>query len=109
MGITTTQNFTLISKLLRKCEKSANKKVKAKTSVKNLSFSSSILAKVFGKELFIGGLFSNYFHRFEISIKFCEFWAHLPKKNKKKLVIEYIYEYLLELIERKFARNGLTN
>jgi hypothetical protein len=34
----------------------------------------------------------------------------MPKKNKKIFgVIEYIYEYMLELVECKFARNGLTN
>jgi hypothetical protein len=62
MGIKTTHNFTLISKLLRKYEKFSNKKVIAKKSLKNWSFSSSILqtCKVFGKELFLGGLFSNY-------------------------------------------------
>ncbi len=39
--------------------------------------------------------------------------THMPKKNKKFFgVIEYhtyIYEYMLELVECKFARNGLTN
>ncbi len=36
--------------------------------------------------------------------------THMPKKNKKIFgVIEYIYEYMLELVEYKFARNGLTN
>jgi hypothetical protein len=36
--------------------------------------------------------------------------THKPKKNKKIFgVIEYIYEYMLELVEYKFARNGLTN
>jgi hypothetical protein len=34
----------------------------------------------------------------------------MPKKNLKNFgVIEYIYEYLLELVECKFASNGLTN
>ncbi len=52
------------------------KNVITKKSVKNLSFSSSILLtckSVWGKELFLGGIFSNYFHRFEISVKFCVF------------------------------------
>jgi hypothetical protein len=32
----------------------------------------------------------------------------MSKKNKKNFgVIEYIYEYMLELVECKFARNGL--
>ncbi len=34
----------------------------------------------------------------------------MPKKNYINFgVIEYIYEYLLELVECKFARHGLTN
>jgi hypothetical protein len=51
MGIKTTQNFTLILKLLKKCEKFANKKVIGKKSVQNwiLSFLYNQLAKVFGK------------------------------------------------------------
>jgi hypothetical protein len=53
MGIKTTQNFKLISKLLRKCKKLANKKVTGKTSVQNWSMSSSTvyykIVTVFGK------------------------------------------------------------
>jgi len=32
-------------------------------------------------------------------------------KKKKKIwgVMNYIYEYFLEIVECKFARNGLTN
>jgi hypothetical protein len=34
----------------------------------------------------------------------------MPKKNKTFFgVIEYINEYMLEVVECKFARNGLTN
>jgi hypothetical protein len=34
----------------------------------------------------------------------------VPKKKEKIFgVIEYIYEYMLEVVECKFARNGLTN
>jgi hypothetical protein len=34
----------------------------------------------------------------------------MQKKNEKNVgVIEYIYEYFLELVECKVARNGLTN
>ena len=33
----------------------------------------------------------------------------LKKKEKIFRVIEYIYEYFLETVEYKFARNGLTN
>jgi hypothetical protein len=32
-----------------------------------------------------------------------------PKNNNFLGVIEYIYEYMLELVECRFARNGLTN
>jgi hypothetical protein len=36
--------------------------------------------------------------------------THMPKKTKKIFgVSEYIYEYMLELAECKFARNGLNN
>ncbi len=35
--------------------------------------------------------------------------THMSKKNKFFGVIEYIYENMLELVECKFARNGLTN
>jgi hypothetical protein len=36
--------------------------------------------------------------------------THMPKNNKNIFgVIEYIYEYMLEIVECKFARNGLTN
>jgi len=36
--------------------------------------------------------------------------THMPKKKKENFgVIEYIYEYMLEVVECKFARNGLTN
>ncbi len=31
------------------------------------------------------------------------------KNNKNFGVIEYIYEYMFELVEFEFARNGLTN
>ena len=112
MGIKTTQNFTLISKLLRKkCEKFANKKVTAKKSVKNQRFSSSILltCKSVWQITFSGRIFFDYFHRYERKIlKILN--THMPKKNKNNFgVIEYIYEYILELVECKFARNGLTN
>jgi hypothetical protein len=34
----------------------------------------------------------------------------MSKKNKKIFgVIDYIYKYMLEVVECKFARNGLTN
>ncbi len=56
-------------------------------------------------------IFFDYFHRLEISVKFCEFWILICQKENQKFfwVIDYIYEYMLELVECKFARNGLTN
>jgi hypothetical protein len=49
-------------------------------------------------------------HRFEISVKFCVFLILISNKITKKFgFIEYIYEYFLELVECKFARNGSTN
>ncbi len=39
--------------------------------------------------------------------------THMPRKKKNKNfflgVFEYIYEYMLELVEFGFAGNGLTN
>ncbi len=36
--------------------------------------------------------------------------THMPKRNKQIFgAIEYIYEYMLELVECKFPRNGWTN
>ncbi len=38
------------------------------------------------------------------------FYTRMQKENEKYFeVLEYIYEYFLELQECKFARNGLTN
>ncbi len=49
----------------------------------------------------MGALVSNYFHGFEIRVKFYVF----PKKKYKYLgVTEYIYGYFLELLVCKFAR-----
>ncbi len=96
MGIKTTQNFTLIWNLLSKMQKKANKKVCKIEVCWQITFSMYT--------------FSNYFHGFEISVKFCVFWYSYVKKEIKKIwVMEYIYEYFLEIVECKFARNGLTN
>jgi hypothetical protein len=50
----------------------------------------------------MGALVSNYFHGFEISVKF-----HVFAKKKYTFlgVTEYIYEYFLELLVCKFARS----
>jgi hypothetical protein len=60
MSIKTMQNFTLIFKLLRKVQKIHKQKSYRQKRVQNWGFSSSILliAKVFGKYLFLGALFS---------------------------------------------------
>ncbi len=97
-----------------KCEKFANKKVTAKKNCEKsevLLFYTTNLQKCLAKNLFLGGFFFDYFHRFEISDKFCEFWILICHKRTKNFlgVIEYIYEYMLELVECRFARNGLTN
>ena len=82
--------------------------------MKNQRFSSSILlnCKSFWQITFLGGFFFSYFHRFEISVKFCEFWILKCQKRKKNFWghrVHTVYEYMLELVECKFARNGLTN
>jgi hypothetical protein len=108
MGIKTTQNFTLISTLLRK--KFANKKVIGKRSVQNWSFSSSILLTCNS-----GCTFFKYFHIFEISVFLIRYGTHtvFKKRNKKKFgslsTVHTVYEYFLEIEEFEFARIGLTN
>ncbi len=45
-------------------------------------------------QLFLGGFFFNYFHRFKISVKFCNFEYSYAKKEQTNFgVLEYIYEY----------------
>ncbi len=98
MGIKTTQNFMLISKLLRKLQKIANKKVTGKRSVQNWSLSPSILL--------------TWKSFWQITFSMYTFFKILPyvKKEIKNIgVMEYICEYYLERVEGKFARNGLTN
>ncbi len=56
----------------------------------------------------------HFFQIFSTDLKSAEnsafFDTHLLKKKLKKFgVMEYIYEYFLEIVECKFARNGLTN
>jgi hypothetical protein len=111
MGIKTMQNFTLISNFLWKF---ANKKVTAKKNVKNQRFSSSILLTcksvwqiTFSVSIFFSRLFPQIWNQRKI-LRILN--THMPKKNKKNFgVIEYIYEFMLELVECKFTGNGLTN
>ncbi len=94
-----------------KCEKFANKKVTAGKSVKNQKFSSSILltCKSVWQITFSGWIFFRLFPQIWNQRKILRILnTHMPKK-KKFGVIESIYEYMLELVECKFARNGLTN
>jgi hypothetical protein len=85
-SIKTTQNFTPIWNLEKNTKKLANKKVTGKRSVQNWSLYSSIqltcVEKVIRQKLI---LFSNYFHGFEISVKFCVFLILMLKKKKKVL------------------------
>ncbi len=111
MGIKTTQNFTLISKMLRKCEKVANKKVAGKYSVQNwsLPFSLLLTCKRFLENNFscipvhIFPLFPQIWNRriFD-TVLICK------NRNQKNFgFFKYICAYFLELVECKFARNGL--
>ncbi len=113
MGIKTTQNFTLISKLLRKMQKFANKKFTCKRSVQNWSLFSSILltCKSFWQLTFSRCTFFQLFPRIWNQRKILRFFdTHMLKKTKKNIgIMEYIYEYFLEIEEYKSARNGFTN
>ncbi len=88
------------------CEQKSNRQ----KSVKKWSLPSSVLltCKRSWRITFYGCTFFNYFHRFEISVKFCIFWILTCKKRSKKF-LGSLSTYNLELIECKFARNGLTN
>ncbi len=99
MGIKTMKNFTLILKMLRKWEKFANKNFIGKKSVQNLSLSSSILltCKGFWKITFSRCTFFKLFPRIWNQREILRFWIHT------------VYEYYLELVQCKFAKNGLTN
>ena len=81
--------------------------------MKNQRFSSSILltCKSVWQITFSGWIFFRLFPQIWNQRKILRILnTHMPKKNKKNFgVIEYIYEYMLELVECKFARNGLTN
>ncbi len=89
MGTKTMQNFTLISKLLRKMQKLANKKLQAKKGAKLgiFLFNTTNLQKNFANNFswvhFFQFFFFNSFHRFEISMKFCVFWIVISKKRIK--------------------------
>ncbi len=93
--------------------KFANKKVAAKKSVKNQRFSSSILltCKSVWQITFSGWIFFQLFSQIWNQRKILHILnTHMPKKNKKIFgIIEYIYDYMLELVKCKFARNGFTN
>jgi hypothetical protein len=111
MGIKQRRILHWFQKPLRKCEKLLTKKLYAKR-VQNWSFSSSILLtwKGFWQIAFSGWTFFQllYVHGFERSVKLCVCLI-LIFKNKVFGVIEYICENFVELLECKFARNGLTN
>ncbi len=66
----------------------------------------TVTCKCFWKITFSGCTFFNYFHGFEISVKFGIFWILICKKEPKHF---WVYEYYTGILECKFARNGLTN
>ena len=96
----------------QKCEKFASKKVTAKKCEKSevLLFYITTLQKCLAKT-FSGWIFFRLFPQIWNQRKILRILnTHMPKKNKKFCgVIEYIYEYMLELVECRFTRNGLTN
>ncbi len=81
--------------------------------MKNWSFSSSILltCNSVWQRTFSGWTFFQLFPQIWNQRKILRILnTHMPKNNQKNFgVIEYIYEYLLELVECKFARNCLAN
>ena len=85
LNIKTTQNLCWFQNCWEKREKIANRKVTAKTSVKNQRFFSSILltCKSVWQITFCWWIFFDYFHRFEISVKFCEFRILICQKRTK--------------------------
>ncbi len=88
------------------------KKLQAK-SVQNWSLASSILLTCtsFWQITFSRYTFFKLFPRIWNQRKILRFfYTHMLKKKLKNFgVMEYIYEYFLEILECKFARNGLTN
>ncbi len=86
MSIKTMQNFTLIFKLLRKVQKIHKQKSYRQKRVQNWGFSSSILliAKVFGKYLFLGALFSIISTDLKSAWNSAFFEYSYPKKESKK-------------------------
>jgi hypothetical protein len=104
MGIKTKQNFTLILKLEKNVKNLLTKKVQPKKCEKSevLLFYTTNLQKCLANNFF----WVDFFRFFQ------QIWNQrkiLPKNKKFFGVIEYIYEFMLELVECKFARNGLTN
>ncbi len=80
--------------------------------MKNLRFFSSILqtCKSVWQITFSGWIFFRLFPQIKNQRKILRILnTHNKKEQKNFGVIEYIYEYMLELVECKFARNGLTN
>ncbi len=112
MGIKTTQNFMLISKLLRIMwkicwQKSYSQKKCEKSEV--LLLYSTNLQKCLANNFFLVDFFSIISTDLTQHKILRILNTHLPQKNKKIFgVIEYIYEYMLELVECRFTRNGLT-
>ncbi len=113
----TTQNFMLISKLLRKCEKFANKKVTAKKKCEKsevlLFYTTNFGIGSVWHITFSGWIFFHYFHRFEIGVKFCEFWILLCQKRTKKFwghwVHIWVYVRTIIMQIRKKWLNQLKN
>jgi hypothetical protein len=104
---------TQISKLLRKMQKFAHKKVIGKKSMPNGVCPLFLLltCKRFWQITFCGCTFSIYFHGFEISVKFCVFLILLIKKEIKNVcVIEHIYVWVFFGTNRmQIHKNDLTS
>jgi hypothetical protein len=80
--------------------------------VQNWSLSSSILltCKNFWQITFSRYTFFKLFPRIWNQRKILRFlYSYFKKEIKIFVIMEYIYEYFLEIVECKFARNGFTN
>ncbi len=91
-----------------KFEKFANKNVIGKKVCKIwvCPFYTTDLLKFLAKKCWWVHFFLIIFTDLKLALNSAYFWHSYEKKVR---VIEYIFEYFLELVECKFSRNGLTS
>ena len=112
MGIKTTQNFTLISKLLRKMWKTCLQKSYSQNKCEKsevLLFYTTKLQKCLANNFFWVDFFFDYFHRFEISVKFCEFWIIICQKRTKNFWGHWVHIWVYVRTSRMQIRKKWLN